>query len=426
MGIACGVFPARGQSDTLFLTVGELFDRGVEQSLLLRADALEEEAAAERERTARAARLPDLRVGLRGGFVGQPVLFRHGLSDPYRPQTPDWSQNYTVDFSQPIYRGGRIRESIRRADTERALAVLQRADDRGEVKLALLERYLQLFTLYREEEVLARSIEESKRRLHDIRRMKEEGLITNNDVLRSEMRLTDDRLSLQETRNDIRLVSQELDILLGEDESLLLEPDTALLHHRFPLGTYEERLADACANDPTLRRLRLRTELAETDVRLVRASRLPEVSLYASNALARPVARTLEDLYNNGWNVGLSVSVPLFALYKERHRVRESRLAVALRSNEEERELQRLRMRVRTAYLRHQEALRRVEALKLSVRQAQENYRIMRNRYFNQLAILTDLLDANTVLLDVELQLTAARTRVVYTYYQLEESCGRL
>ena len=48
------------------------------------------------------------------------------------------------------------------------------------------------------------------------------------------------------------------------------------------------------------------------------------------------------------------------------------------------------------------------------------------SRYMNQLAILTDLLDANSVRLDVELQLTAARTRVVYTYYQLLRACGRL
>ena len=76
---------------------------------------------------------------------------------------------------------------------------------------------------------------------------------------------------------------------------------------------------------------------------------------------------------------------------------------VSLRKNDEEQKMQRIRMDVRTAFLRHQEALQRVEALQLSVRQAQENYRIMQNRYLNQLAILTDLLDANSVRLNVEL-----------------------
>ena len=99
---------------------------------------------------------------------------------------------------------------------------------------------------------------------------------------------------------------------------------------------------------------------------------------------------------------------------------------VSLRKNDEEQKMQRIRMDVRTAFLRHQEALQRVEALQLSVRQAQENYRIMQNRYLNQLAILTDLLDANSVRLNVELQLVTGRTRVIYTYYQLQKACGRL
>ena len=102
-------------------------------------------------------------------------------------------------------------------------------------------------------------------------------------------------------------------------------------------------------------------------------------------------------------------------------------LAVQIDSkNEEEQKMQGIRMEVRSAFLRHREAMQRVEALKLSVRQAEENYRIMQNRYLNQLAILTDLLDANSVRLNVELQLVTARTRVIYTYYQLQKACGRL
>ena len=421
-----GMQPAAAQRDTLFLPVDRLFELGLKHSLQLQADALEENAARIREQGARADRLPDLEVGLRGGFVGQPVVFRRGLSDPYRPDAPDWSQNYAVDFSQPIYRGGKLRHAIRRAGMERSLAALQSETDAADLKLNLLEAYLQLFCLYRQQKVLSRNIEESERRLHDIRHMKEEGLITNNDVLRSEMQLTDDRLALQQAENDIALVSQQLDILLGLDEELLIRPDTALLHRSVVLKSYDYYVEEACAADPTMKRLRVETDIARTDIDLARAALRPEISLYASNTLARPISRTMEDLYNNNWNIGLSVSVPIFSLYKSSHKVRESRLAVSLHRNAEEQEMQRIRVRVRTALLRHREAVQQVEALQLSERQARENYRIMQNRYMNQLAILTDLLDANSVRLDVELQLTEARTRVIYTYHQLLRACGQL
>lgn len=417
---------AFAQTDSLDLSIEQLFERGVNHNLLLKADVLKEQMAADRVRTARTRRLPDIEVGLRGGVLGQPVVFEHGLSDPTRPKSPDWQQNYAVDFSQPLYEGGRIKYAVRQARLEKQAAALQTATDQGDVKLELLRHYLDLFGLYKQHQVLTRNIAESERRLKDIRQMKREGLITNNDVLRSEMRLTDNRLSLLETENNIRLVSQQLDILLELDETLLLRPDTTLLARAFSLDSYDAYVFQAYDNAPSMQWLKQQTELARNDIRLIRANQLPRLSLYASNTLARPVSRTLADMYNNSWNVGLSLTYSLSSLYQNRHRMKEATRNVELQRNAEAQAQQRIRLDVRSAYLRHHEALQRVEALQLSVRQAEENYRIMHNRYLNQLAILTDLLDADNLRLNAELQLTTARTEVVYTYYELQHAAGRL
>ena len=69
------------QTDSLFLTVDQLFERGVQYSLQLQADAMKESMAQERMRTARSAQLPELQIGLKGGFVGQPIVWERGLSD---------------------------------------------------------------------------------------------------------------------------------------------------------------------------------------------------------------------------------------------------------------------------------------------------------------------------------------------------------
>lgn len=214
------------EADSLFLSVGQLFQLGIENSLHIQADRLSELQAEEQSRT---SRLPDLQLGLSGAYVGQPIVFQRGLSQPSRPETPDWSQSYALDFTQPIYQGGRIRRSIRKADIEKQIALLQTRTDEADIKLSLLQQYMSLFSYYKQREVLARNIEESERRLKDIKRLKAEGVITNNDVLRSELQLTTDRLALQETENTLVLLSQQLDILLGLDEHLYIIPDTSLL-----------------------------------------------------------------------------------------------------------------------------------------------------------------------------------------------------
>lgn len=418
--------PLSAQTDSLFLTVGQLFELGMENSLPIQADKIRERQAKEQSQTARRAQLPDIEIGLNGGYVGQPILFERGLSHPTRPESPDWSQNYALDLTQPIYQGGRIKHSIKQADIERQIALLQTRTDQADIKLGLLQQYMNLFSYYKQHEVLTRNIEESERRLKDIKRLKEEGVITNNDALRSELQLTTDRLALQETENTLILLSQQLDILLGLDEHLYIIPDTSLLSHPTPTDSYMQYVDEAYANDPAMLLARQQTLLAQNEVELTKADNRPTISLHAGNTLARPVQRTMADMYNNTWNIGLSVAYPLSSFYKNKHRLNAARLNVHLRQNEEEQLKQSSRLTIRTAYLRHQEAIDRVEALKLSFRQAQENYRIVQNRYLSQLAILTDLLDANSVLLDAELQLTTARTQVVYTYYELQHASGKL
>lgn len=392
----------------------------------MQSDSLKERMAYERKLYAKTGLPPDLEIGLKGGIIGQPVVFQNGLSNPTYPDTPDWSQNYTVDFNQPLYQGGKIRRSIQKADIETEIARLQRMTNQADIKLGLLNQYLTLFTLFKRHLVLTRNIEESERRLQDIRQMKKEGLITNNDVLRSEMQLTNDRLSLQETENSIHIVSQQLNLLLGNDRNPIITPDTTLLQRATPLDSYDEYLLSAYEQAPDMQLLRKETELAQNQIEIDRASRRPNINLYASNTLARPITRTMTDLYNNNWNIGLSVSYPLSSLFKNGHKIKESQLQVAVQKKEEELKKQQLQMDIYSAILRHKEALQEEEAWELSVRQAQENYRIMQNRYMNQLAILTDLLDANSVLLNAELQLTSSRTRIIYTYYQLQKACGRL
>lgn len=420
------VCSGKAQSDSLHLSVQALFDLGVENNLQLTASRLKEQMATERLSTARMALYPDIEVGLKGGVLGQPVVFQNGLSNPTRPDTPDWQQNYAIDFSQPLYQGGRIKYAIRQADLEKEIASLQTHVSKADLRLVLLEQYLNLFSLYKQCKVLNRNIEESERRLKDIRQMKEEGLITNNDVLRSEMQLTNNRLSLTETQNNIRLVSQRLDILLGQNENLIIFPDTTLLEQTYTTNEYDTYLQQAFSADPSMLLLQKQTELAENNVRLIRAEQRPKLSLTASNTLARPVSRTLADMYNNNWNIGLSLSYPLSSLYRNKHRMNEARLGIVLSQNAQEQQKQHIQTTVQEALLKHHEAVSRVEALQLSVRQAEENFRIMNNRYLNQLAILTDLLDADNLRLNVELQLTTARTRVVYTYYQLQRAIGEL
>lgn len=412
--------------ETYPLSMDDLFRLGTENSLRLKASYMQEVIAGDKEKTARSAQLPGISVGATTGYIGQSVVFKQGMAHPTYPDLPDWSHNYNVEVTQPLYRGGKIRYSIKRASLEKQIASLNTTNDKAEIKILLLQNYMDLFSLYKQKEVLARNIEESNLRLKDIRRMKKEGIVTRNDEIRSELQLTNDELAFREAQDNISIVSQQLDVVLGLDETLLIQPDTTLLYQPILLQTCDEYVQQAYTNYPELNLARYNTLLAKNDILITRADYLPSLSLRAANTLARPLTTSMEDVFANNWNVALSLSYNLSSLFQNNHKMHEARHYVNLRKNWEEQVMQNIRVQVRSAFIRHNEALDRVHALILSVTQAEENYRIVRNRYMNQLSILTDLLDASNVRLEAELQLTNARTEVVYTYYQLLRSCGNL
>ena len=50
----------------------------------------------------------------------------------------------------------------------------------------------------------------------------------------------------------------------------------------------------------------------------------------------------------------------------------------------------------------------------------------MNNRYLNQLALVTDMVDASNLKLNAELQEVNARINVAYTYYNIMYVAGNL
>jgi outer membrane protein len=63
---------------------------------------------------------------------------------------------------------------------------------------------------------------------------------------------------------------------------------------------------------------------------------------------------------------------------------------------------------------------------RLTVTQAQENYRTLTSRYNNQFSLLSDLLDANTLLLQAKINESLANADTELAYKRLLKASGNL
>jgi len=259
--------------------------------------------------------------------------------------------------------------------------------------------------------------------------MKEQGIVTTNDVLRSKLLLTNFDLAHQEIENDIILVSQQLNIVLGMDETMILQPDSSFLTSYYSeIRPENEYIDQAYLQLPEMKITQTNILLAQNAFQFVKSGYLPSLSLQAGTALTRPIPHIVpaQDLFINTWGVSLNLSYNLSTLFDIKHTKNAAGQQIQLQGLFQEQQKQAIRTEIKAAYLKHREAENRINALQESLTQSKENYRIEKNKYFNQLTILTDLLDATTTQLNVELQLTAAKTNAIYTYYQLLKASGNL
>ncbi len=81
---------------------------------------------------------------------------------------------------------------------------------------------------------------------------------------------------------------------------------------------------------------------------------------------------------------------------------------------------------VQQAWTLWQQTYADLDTQKKSVELARQNYEVVNERYLNQLALITDMLDASNIRLNAELQEVDARINIVYAYYKLKFIAGTI
>ena len=162
--------------------------------------------------------------------------------------------------------------------------------------------------------------------------------------------------------------------------------------------------------------------------KIAKAEQLPSVALFASEHLDGPI--TIEvppiDKNFNYWYIGIGVKFNIASVYKSGKKVRLAKLSTQ-KSIENEQLLQdNIQTAVKAAHIRFAESFTTYDTRLKSLELADQNYEMIRYRYLNDLALITDMLDASNSKLNAELQVANARIDILYHYYQLKKAAGIL
>lgn len=418
------------QADTLLqkLTIEDLFKLATDSNQQIQVARLGVEVAQKRTEVARTARNPVIQASATANYIGDATIYDQNLQNKITVPMPHFGNTFSFQASQLVFKGGQISNSIAVSNLQQQIASLGFQRNIMDVKLLLAGNYFDLFRLQNQKDVYVRNINLAKLRIGNVEKMYKLGMVTRNDLIRNELLIVNLSTAVQQIDNNISILNQQLDIALGLPRNVKILPDTSILTREPKVASLQETLEFAFQHQPDLFAAKVGTDIAKKNVSIAKADRLPALSLVAANQLARPItnAAPARDMYSNGWQAGLGISYNISSLYNSRKSISLAKTQLEQQRESEELQAQNLEIAVKSSYIKYQDALQLRRNAEKSLQLAQENFRIVEKKYLNQMAVLTDLLDATNAKLEAELSKEQSQINVLYTYYQLQKAIGNL
>ena len=410
------------------LTIEQMFSLADQNSRAIRTYALAEREAEQAVRVARNDRLPSLELSASASYLGNGWIADRNFSNGMNAPMPHFGNNFAVEASQVVYAGGAISSSVAMAKLRYQLAQLDTERNRQEIRLLLVGNYLELYKLNNQSRIFKKNIEQTRRLVEDIRAKHSEGLAIKNDVTRYELQLQRLELALTQVENSKVIINDQLVTTLGLDEQTFIVPDTCILENLPGILAEQEWQMRAADNSPVIKQAQIGVKHSEYGVKLARSERIPSFAVFAADHLDGPVTIEVPPINKNFnyWYVGVGLKFNIASLYKSGKSIQRAKFAVERASEQEKALREHLHTEVKSAYVRFTESFTTCAMYEKSLELATDNYSVVKNRYLNDLAIITDMLDASNSKLGAELDVANARINVLFNYYKLKKSAGNL
>lgn len=339
-----------------------------------------------------------------------------------------------INLMQPIYTGGKIRAANRLAEIGKDCAAETRRKTRMEVITEADNAYWTYIAVLWK----VKLIESYKRQMDTLLVQAETslaaGMATENDLLRIDTKQSDIDYQLNKTRNGADLCRLSLCSVIGVYPETQILPTDTVIDISAP-----GRLDMAIDSRPELKLLEKQVDAAEQQIKTARADILPQIGLsagyfYYGNVKLNGINTDMQGnpqpftyKFDDGLSLVMaSVSIPIFHWGEGLKKVKKARLDLENARLDLEKNRRLLDIETRQAAKNLTDSYELIRTARLGSRQADENLRVMTDRYTNGLCSLTDLLDAQSQWQQAQSNLIEAQTQYKINETEYRRTIGSL
>ena len=410
------------------ISLEEIYEIAESNSAQLRPYLSAREEADQEICVAKSGRLPDITASLSLSYIGDGFITKRDFSDYQKAPIPHFGNGVAIGVTQPLYTGGAVTSAIEMAQLKSTAARYAADFQRDDIRFRLTGFYLDLYKYSNLRQVVEGNLAAARKVLAEMRARYEQGTALQNDITRYE--LLSSNLELQMTRidNTIKILNDNLVTTAGLPSGTVVVPDSTILSRALPREGESWWQAEAELHSPSLGLARTGVDISRKAEDLVKSERLPKIGLQAAWTLDGPILVEIPPINRNlsYWYVGIGVSYNLSSLYKNNKSLTKSRIATRKAIEDLDATRQAVSLTVRADHIRYLEAYEELKTQQKSVELAQRNYHTTSTRYSADMALITDLLDAANSQLDAQQQLVNARINIIYYYYKLLFTSGKI
>lgn len=431
-----GMFVVAGRAiaqSELALSVEKAIQLALDNNKSLHASLMRLNYADARSSEVNASRLPSLKFG--GSYtrlsdvppftVSLPAQLG-GNSFTLAPSIPNYYALKTT-VEMPLFTGFRLEAAADAADFSAKATEQVYSSDKADLAYNVRSAYWSLFKAMEFKKVFDENVEQVKSHLKDVQNFMNQGMATNNDVLKVQVQLSDALLRQVEADNNVQLATIGLNNTLGIplQTKIIIESkiDQQSSSQFSNLNALTEK---AIEKRPELKAMDYRVKAAEAGVTAAKGNWWPQVYLAANYYYNRPNQRLqpLQDIFRDTWDVSLGVSLDIWNWGKTLHQTDQA----AAQYEEAKDGFSQLRdgitLEITQDYLNVNQAKERIALAGQGVKQAQESHRVTSTQFKEGLAQNSDLLDAEVALLRARTQYTQALVDYELAQARLQKAIG--
>jgi outer membrane protein len=333
----------------------------------------------------------------------------------------------TVSLNQTIWAGNKLRYARESTNLLTQVARLDAVNDRDQIAYNVINAYYNLYKVIQAKKVVEQNLATIDAQIKQSQRFFSQGLVTKNDVLRFQLQRSNIELNGIDLENNRRIINYNMDILLGlpETTQLSIAQINEADRQAAPLANY---IDSAFTHRAELKQMDLRTQVAETNIKSIKANTSPTLSAsgsaYYVGVSGNPIPK--DGKYITPISLGLTLGWNFGSLWTNKNKVTEARLQREEVIINKGITADNIKNEVNQNYQNYKTALDKITLLQTSINQAAENNRILESKYRSNISSATDRADAQTLLYQAEINLELAKADAGLAYYTLLKSTGTL